>query len=82
MIESIGGGVAWDVVEVEFQDDQAVVTNVAAFSFTVTAGQTPNVKIAATATAPVQFYVQGTEVLRFVVPADQIDPDMDTSIAF
>lgn len=82
LIESIGGGVAWDVVEVEFQDSQAVVTNVAAFSFTVTTGQTPNVKITATATAPVLFYVRGAEVLRFVVPADQIDLDMDTSIAF
>ena len=82
LIESIGVGVAWDVVEVEFQDSQAVVTNVAAFSFTVTTGQTPNVKITATATAPILFYVQGTEVLRFAVPADQIDLDMDTSIAF
>ena len=82
LIESIGGTIAWDVADVEFQDDQAVVTNVAAFSFTVTTGQTPNVKITATATAPFLFYVQGTEVLRFVVPVERIDLDLDTSIAF
>ncbi len=82
LVESIGAGIAWDVADVEFQDDQAVVTNVAAFSFTVSTGQTPNVKITATATAPFLFYVRGTEVLRFVVPVDQIDLDLDTSIAF
>ena len=82
LIESIGGGIAWDVDDVEFQDDQAVVTNIAAFSFTVMTGQTPNVKITATATAPFVFYVQGTEVLRFVVPVERIDRDLDTSITF
>ena len=82
LIESIGGAVAWDVADVEFQDDQAVVTNVATFSFTVSTGQTPNVKITATATAPFLFYVRGTEVLQFVVPAELIDLDLDTSISF
>lgn len=82
LIESIEGGIAWDVADVEFEDDQAVVTNIAAFSFSVSTGQTPNVKITATATAPFLFYVRGTEVLQFAVPPDQIDLDLDTSIAF
>ncbi|MXZ90528.1 MAG: hypothetical protein F4W95_10395 [Chloroflexi bacterium] len=82
LIDSGGAAAAWDVADVEFEDDQAVVTNIAAFPFTVSTGQTPNVKITAPATAPFLFYGRGTELLRFVVAVDQIDLGLDTSIAF
>ena len=82
LIESIGAAVARDVADVEFQDDQTVVTNVAPFSITVSAGRTPNLKITAGATAPFPFYVRGTEALRFALPVDQIDLDLDTCVAF
>ena len=70
LMESTRGTVTRDVADVEFEDDQAVVANVATFLFTVLTGQAPNVKITRTGPDPFLFYSPGTEVLLFAVPAE------------
>lgn len=70
LIESTRGAVTRDVANVEFEDDQAVVANVATFSFTVLTGQAPNVKITRTGPDPFLFHSPGTAVLLFSMPAE------------
>ena len=82
LIEYIGAAIEWDIGEVEYQDDEAVVTKTAMVSFEASLGQTPKVEIMAAATVPFLFYVRGDEVLRFTVPVELIDLDLDTEITF
>ena len=82
LAEHIGVGLGWTVAGIAREGGNVRVTNIANASFMVETDTTPSVKITVSAAVPFVFEVDGATVSRVDVTTDEIDLDVDTSIAF